>query len=187
MDLLDGVWIKDGYYWRKLNYGKASFGDLIFNTCYKIYREGDRSDWAYNAMCSCYCLIQERKRWPNRMKDETCVNTWLARIIFRAINKLLKRNVLPYRYQGRMVRDIYTAFAPVAIMLDAHELLKDIKVAWYVNTPPFKYWWRYVVTLDDMWLLKYRFWQNFTHPKKDYVIRLNEIREETINLLKGER
>ena len=190
------VWIKDGYFWRDLNYGKASFGDLIFNTCNKIVEENDMSEWAYYAMLDCYDLIQERKRWPDRMSDETCVKTWFARIVNRTYNKLRylvyklsgkyygKRK--PYKYQKRMTRDIYTAFGPVAITNYSHDLLGNITPVWYCYTPYFWAWFNYMKTSDNKYLKRYRFWRKmWFKPKKDYVIRLGEIREKGIELIQN--
>jgi len=66
-----GEWYKDSRFWRKKpdNSWDKSDGksDLIFNTCYKILRDQDKSEWAYNAIEACADLLLKGQRWPDRM------------------------------------------------------------------------------------------------------------------------
>jgi len=170
-------------------------GDYIFNNCDRIVRVNDHSEKAYYMMQDCHDLIQQKKRWPDYMNiHPSVVNTWARRIINQIWNKLRFKYYkltgktigrrLPYRYQGRMVRDIYIAFAPVAIMHYSVDLIENIKPVWYVYTPSFWTYWNYLKTRDVKYLKRYRFWRKmWFKSKKKYVIRLNELREIAIKLI----
>ena len=162
-------------------------GDYIFNNCDRIVRVNDHSEKAYYMMLDCYDLIQQKKRWPDYMNTHpSVVKTWFARIINRTINKIAGKYLLPYRYQGRMVRDIYIAFAPVAIMHYSWDLIGKIKPAWYVYRPSFWAYWNYLKTRNVKYLKRYRFWRKLSpKSKKEFVIRLDELREIAIKAIQN--
>jgi len=158
-----GCWYKDGYFWRKTNAdGSDGKGDLIFNTCKKIYTDQDRSNWAYSSLDACHLLLWDGKRWPNRMnKDapEKDVNSWARRIINRTLNKLFGMS-LPYRFQGRMTRDPFIAWYNLAIYLDESAYVEQLRMPWYIYSP--KTWrWRRRLIKDT---------------RKDFVIELDYLR-----------
>ena len=181
-----GEWYKDGYFWRKKanNSWDVSDGkdDLIFNTCYKILRDKDKSDWAYDAIEDCSNLLLDSKRWPDRMSDDSDCKTWCERIFNRTsrdivkwIERKINRQVKcfdrfrhpKFRYQGRMVRDSFIALYPACLFLGEPGYIEAVPINWYLYSP--KTWrWRRRLIRDN---------------RIDYVIRLGYLRSlsNTIN------
>jgi|GEM_PF-6486593 len=193
-------WYQDGYFWRKPNDdGSNGKGDLIFNTCNKIIEDGDRSLWAFASINICAGSLRRRERWPDGEEWEhyNDVDTWAQRIVNLAWNKfrfwIYKRSGryigkrLPFRYQGRMTRDPFIAWG--AACAQRCYLIKAYRVSppWYIYTPSFWAWWKYIITHDEKYLKRYRFWRQYSRPKKDFVIRLNELREQAIQLIQSQK
>ena len=182
-------WYKDRCFWRKKNDdGSNGKGDLIFNTADEIIKKklrGEEMDeWDHSSLSGQRMLLSLRMRWPNYMNEdapEWDVDAWWKRIINRSINKIFKRKIYPYRFQGRMSRDPYIAWATACILLGEKEMLQKIKLPWYIKTPSFVAWWNYITTEDELFLENYRFWKKMWFTSmKDYVIRLNELKELAI-------
>ena len=157
-------WYKDIYFWRKKSKdGSDGKGDLIFNTCYKIFQDQDKSDWAYCALDACYLLLYDGVRWPNRMNSDDDAESRIERFIHRVINNLLNKQILPFRYQRRMTRDPFIAFYHLAVYLGAFECL-NLKMPWYLYSV--KTWrWHKRLIKDS---------------RKDFVVRLDYIRSSAV-------
>ena len=52
-------------------------GDLISNTCYKIFMENDASDWAKASLWHCKKLLYSGLRWPYYMNSDIDAHSWL--------------------------------------------------------------------------------------------------------------
>jgi len=182
-----------GYFWcTKVPDGSMGMGDLGFNTSEEIIKSGDKSEWAHESLKAQKLLLQQRQRWPDRMNDHpSVVNSWCKRIINRTWNQIRHKirkltgktlgKLLPYRFQGRMSRDPYTSWATACVLLGQKELIQDIRLPWYIYSPAFWSWWKYLKTSNIEYLLRYRFWN--LSSNKDFVIHLKELREIAIQAL----
>lgn len=179
------LWRHWGFFWRHDTEDDSDgMGDLSFNSDDRDIRIENTSSWAYTAIEERMWLLQERKRWPDELnKHPSVVCCWAVRMITRPINKIFGTH-LPYRAQGRMTRDSYTAWATNCIRLGRGTLIYGVTIPWYIRTPSFMAWWNYVRTNEIKYLERYRFWRSiWFKSKKDYVIRLNVIREKGIAYL----
>jgi len=167
-------WFKDGPYWR--HPGSSNAGDLIFNTCDKLIRDGDLSDWAHKAMWACYDLLSVPIRWPGRLNEPDTAPTWIQ---WKWYKWGLGEKVYS-RPQQTMTRDPYIAFYAACIHLDHRELIREIKLPWNAFAPSTYYWRKYLISHNDKYLKCFRFLQRFSSNKKEYVRRLDELREFAI-------
>jgi hypothetical protein len=138
-----GEWYKDGWFWRKKNTDESDGkGDLIFNTCYKILRDRDKSDWAYKAMQACANLLLKGQRWPERMWAPLDAESWIERIIVRSLKHWFGITVKRYefRYQGRMVRDSWIALYTACVFLDRKQFIEAVSMPWYLYSPEVWRW-----------------------------------------------
>ena len=129
-----GEWYKDDFFWRKKSAdGSDGKGDLIFNTCYKIFRDKDKSNWAYCALVDCGTELILRQRWPDRMWDSLDAESWIERIIVRSLKHWFSIIVKRYefRYQGRMTRDPFIAFYLVCVFLDRKQFIEVVDMPCY--------------------------------------------------------
>ena len=184
LDLDDPAWYKDGPFWRRPNHdGSNGKGDLIFNTCAKIVHDQDTSDWAKWALQECYKLLMQRKRWPDYMVHPMDTHSLGHRIINRWRRRLFKNYSLPYRWQGRMSRDPYTAFATACLVVGEEYYLETIKLPWNIYSPAFWNWWKFLLTQERKYEVRMMV---LDHPSKhDYVIKLEELRELAVLLIKS--
>ena len=194
------TWFQEGNFWRGRNSdGSNGMGDLIYNTLVKIIYHQDTSDWAIKALEACHALLKAHKRWPDYMNDHPMVaKTWAARAVNRILNKIKRwgrrKNIAiidkiikewkPFRYQGRMTRDPYTAFYAACIMLDRVDLIKDTKVAFICWRPDMWMWRKYLIKPNSVHLTLYRFLDGTKKPRLNYVMRLNALREYSIRAAK---
>ena len=193
------TWNKDGYFWRKpgpaweeqiYGYPINGKGDLIFNTCAKIIDDGDESDWAEEAMWNCGCLLQARKRWPDRMAHYCDANNWFqwrwSQLKFKLGIKtgwwiwndelgeyeLKMLKTVMYRPQDSMTRDPYIAWMTLC-MIFGDEV--DINIPWYLYRPGIWAWRRYLITGDLKYGKRYVFWDRFDRKvTPGYVSRLDK-------------
>ena len=134
---------KDGYFWRTTghewevrNYGDHVHGkgDLIYNSCAKIVKDKDTSEWAIQSVYECYRLLSEGKRWPDRMSQridaKTQIGHWVSLLLFwfKFTDKV------KYRPQHDMTRDPYIAFFAACVFLNI-SLIPYIKIPWYLYRP----------------------------------------------------
>ena len=187
--------------WEERTYGEAvdGKGDLGFNTCDEIERKKDKSAWAYYALEECQELLQMELRWPNSMNQDIDAKSrfeWRMSNIPFKIKKLWVKflewrfpnydhKIVPmvkYRVQNRLTRDPYVAFYTACMVLDVPELIEDTPPVGYVYRPAFWNWYKYLETRNEKYLKRYRFWSWFSFSKKDYVNRLDELREIAIAL-----
>jgi len=201
-------WYKDGYFWRDPSPGweirmrgcpSDGKGDLIFNTMYKIITDEDRSEWAYKALLYCWILLVAERRWLVRMDQSCDAKTRLhwrwSSVVWRHVvrdkqgylNKFgnfCKRIGLPvlekYRHPRQMTRDPYTAVFACCIFLKREHYISKTTLPLYLYRPNFWAWHKYLKTKKPIYLKIYRFWCKFSSSKKDYVIRLKELREMTL-------
>ena len=192
-------WYKDRCFWRKKNDdGSNGKGDLIFNTADEIIKKklrGEEMDeWDRSSLSGQRMLLSLRMRWPNYMNEdapEWDVDTWARRIINRSRNKIrhwIRKKtgitigkLLQFRFQGRMTRDPYTAWATACILAGEEDLIDTLRLPWYIYSAAFWNWWEYIKTHDEKYLKRYRFWDRPSNI--DFVARLEEIREIAINQL----
>jgi len=193
-------WSQEYYFWiNKSEDGSNGKGDVGFNTSDQIIKRKDKSGWARISLNAQKYLLDVRQRWPeymNKYCPELDVNAWWKRIINRTWNKIRHQirkitgttigKLLPFRFRGRMTRDPYIAWATACVILDRRELIESIKLPWYIKTPSFVAWWNYLKFRDELFLMDYRFWKSmWFKSKKDYVIRLNELKELAIQSLQN--
>ena len=157
----NGVWYHDGPYWRKTSKDKSDGkSDLVFNTCYKILRDKDKSDWAYKAVEACSNLLLDSKRWPDRMNDDSDCKTWCERIFNRTLREIVQwierkinRQVKwfdrfrhpKFRYQGRMVRDSFIALYTTCLFLGEPGYIEAVPMPWYCYSPEVWRWRRRLI------------------------------------------
>jgi len=188
---------QDGYYYRRENKdGSNGMYDLISNTCGKISAvilsgiilTGQEERWNENSVVACYGLLRIPQRWPERMDSHwSTTKTLFERVINRARNKLFGAN-LPFRFKGLMTRDPYTNWALAAMLTGQVSLIKLVKIPWYIRTPSFMAWWKFLQTGKGKYLKAYRFLEfldaglmwRLGIKDKDYVLWLNACREECI-------
>lgn len=143
-----GGWYKDKFFWRKKSSdGSDGKGDLIFNTCYRIRRMKDKSEWAYHALQACSDLLNEGRRWPERMWDTLDAESWIERIIVRSLKHGFNIRVARYefRYVGRMVRDSFTALYNASVLLGVKQYIIRTPMPWYVYSPEVNKWRRRLI------------------------------------------
>lgn len=168
-------WTKEDWYWKR-NTGLME-ADFLPHQGGKIVYHEDTSGWAFNCLIKSYYLMIKHQRWPDFMNDDTVCNTWFARILNRTINKIFNKH-LPFRYQGRMVRDSYTAIYPALILHKLDWMIKVIKPVWYVWSPGFYCWRKYLITKKPVYLKLYRLFN--TPSKHEWIQRLHWLREKAI-------
>lgn len=171
-------WFKDGPFWRHPKSSNA--GDLIFNTCDKILRDGDKSEWAHSALMACFELLKARLRWPDRLDKEHTADTWIQ---WKWYKWGFGKKVYS-RPQHVMTRDPYIAFYAVCVFLGRRDLISQVNVPINCFSPGFYIYRKYLITHNDIYLKCYRFIKLFTFSKKDFVKRLDELREYAIVNLK---
>lgn len=169
-------WRIEDWYWARNTNGIEA--DFLPHQGGKIVYHMDRSEWARTCLLNTIALANDGKRWPDHMNDHpSVVNTWIGRIINRMINKLFDKD-LPFRYQGRMVRDSYTAIYPAMILHGMEWDIQNYKPKWYVFSPTFYFWRQYLITLRPIYLELYR---TFSRPSKhEWRQRLHWLRETAI-------
>ena len=153
-----GTWYKKCGYWFRNNTDgtPGGRGDLIYNTCGKIFYMGDTYEWAEDAIWSCYDLLMDRKRWPDFLGVE--------------------------KGQRRMTRDPYTTFyAAIVCHFPNLEDLIRVKPPWYLITPTFYYWRKYLLTGKA----KYKKWYYRLNipAKRDWCRRLEYYRHIAIQAI----
>ena len=153
-------------------------GDFLPHQGSKIVYHKDKSDWAFTCLIWTCDLMFKHKRWPDIMNEHpSVVDTWIGRIVNRTINKLFNTH-LPYRYQGRMVRDSYTAIYPALILHGLRWMIRDLRPAWYVWTPGFYCWRQYLITKKHVYLKIYNLLN--TPSKREWIQRLHWLRQTAI-------
>lgn len=174
-------WYKDGYFWRKhspdwemkkYGFDVNGKGDLIFNTMNKIIMDKDRSDWAHDAHYMCKLLLMDGKRWPGRMNHKYDAKTMREyRKSKRASNHKL------YRPQHNMTRDPYIAWMRACIDLDQRHMIEDVKIPIKLFMPNVWAWRNYLITCDEKYNRRYKFWELFSINEPDYAQHLTELME----------
>ena len=176
-----GEWYKDGLFWRRKSADHSDGkGDLIFNTCYKIFMEKDKSDWAYNSLEACATLLLDRKRWPDRMSDDTDCKTGIGRFINRTTRDILKVfgiTIHPnFRYQGRMSRDPFKALYTLSIFLGQPGYIKEVPLPMSDYSPPTWRWRRRLIKDKRKFFVKRLGYleacavdMNFVHEDKEWL------------------
>jgi len=190
---LYGDWYRDLYFWRKRSraweYRKYSDfpdgkGDLIFNTCYKIMLDLDKSSWAAESVAACSKLLKEGKRWPNRMNRDFDALTRIGWLVSKTLHKLHLSKHEKFRPQRSRSLDSYIAVYACAIetlsRTSSWVLINQTPIPWYLNTPVVWAWRRYLLTGYKEYKKLFYFFQRFTSKKRDYVKRLNDIMESVI-------
>lgn len=180
-------WCKEDWYWARNNISIEA--DFLPHQGGKIVYHKDTSGWALTCLIRTCDLMFKYKRWPDDMNSHcSVVSTWQGRIVNRAINhftafidRVFKTNIatnLPFRYQGRMVRDSYSAIYPALILHGLRWMILDLKPPWYVWSPGFYCWRKYLITYKPIYLKLYRI---FTTPSKhEWIQRLHWLRETAI-------
>ncbi len=159
-----GFYIEDDPEWAVREYGEDTHGkgDLIFNTCYKILRENDLSEWAHHALENCRQLLIDKKRWPDYMNSDIDCKTWLRMKWSRGCYRLGLVDTVKHRRQRGMTRDPYIAFYAVC-KLHSVAWVDSTPIPWYLYTP-------------EVWRWRRRLIKD---KRKDYVRRLGYIRAYT--------
>lgn len=177
-DFYNTKYVKENWYWTR-NPGRLQ-GDFIYNNCAKIVYDKDTSDWARIIVKRCTMLTYDHKRWPDEYNDELVCHTWITWIVNKAINKLFAAN-LPYKFQERMVRDIYIAVYTANLLHGYPIIVEDLRPVWYVWTPAFHCWRKYLITKKPIYRKLYYL---FSRPsKRDWVQRLEWLQETSIQFV----
>ena len=189
-------WRKPGPEWEKDLYGEAvnGKGDLIFNTCAKIIDDGNRSEWADDAIIECGCLLEEGKRWPTRMNgmndSENRMQWILSKIKYKLKIKsywivpdheegYIAKKILTvlYRPQNDLTRDPFIAFFTAVTLRD--NIISTITIPWYLFNPGVWTWRRYLITGKGLWLY---YFLTLNYPKQDYCQRLRKYMDMAVEL-----
>jgi len=166
-------WFKWNYFWRHPDSSNA--GDLIFNTCDKAIRDDDFTLWAYESLNACQDLLWDGVRWPIILNEPDTAKTWMQ---YRW-SKLLK-NGRYSRPRQILTRDPNTAFYANCVRLGHRAFITETPPAWYNYNASFWSFYKYLITHDAKYLRRYRFLDKFSTSKKEYVIRLRQLREIAI-------
>ena len=140
---IDYFWVDPSQPWDVVWYGMVTDNkfDLIFNTCDKIYRDKDKSEWAYKALEECAALLSYEVRWPYFMNHDKDPKTRIGWRLRRLAHWLyLVGPVHVYGHSKRMSRDPYTAFYTLCEFLDRTHHIKNIKPPRYLYRPGFWIW-----------------------------------------------
>jgi len=142
-------WYRDGVYWRDSPgdwvldyYGSSSEGkgDLISNTMMMIIHLGDQSYDALAALAACKELLLAHKRWEDRMNhrndSRNRVDNWVKKFLWKVKLRLYS----PFRWQHGMTRDPYVFFFAACVMLGHEELIKEVRIPWYIFRPSTMAW-----------------------------------------------
>ena len=178
-----GKWLRHvSYSWHYRIYGfrPNGKGDILYHMGLYALITGD-----VDVIKACINLVNERKRWPDSMNSpfdskSRLVHRWER--IKSWLNKKLRPNHLAYikyRPQCSMTRD------PITMLLCAvywwqYEMIRDIKIPWYLYRPSFNNWVKYLKTHEYKYKKRYEFWQlleirtKVTYPA--YVKTLNGFR-----------
>jgi hypothetical protein len=154
--------------WEIRDYGLAveGKGDLIFNTCDKIIRDADNSDWAYAALDNCAYLLNTRKRWPERMNQSIDAKNRIDCIWSKLMRKLGVNPTHKYRWVTGMTRDPYIAFYACCVFLGNYEYIEGVTMPYY-NYRRTTWRWRKLLIKDN---------------RLDYVKRLSYLRAIAVTL-----
>ncbi len=189
-----GSWYKDSCYWRNksldwevANYGEPvnGKGDLISNTMMRIIEQGDKSSWAYNSLMYCQNLLRNRKRWPDRMNQNIDAKSSIQWRWSKQMQKLEVNKTVKYRPQHHMTRDGFIYTICCAVHLDRIDIIKKVRIPWYLYRPSVFAWRRYLIK-PNKWS---EFWYKLgikIPAKRDYVKRLNEFMFNAYTLRKAE-
>ena len=145
----------NGDIWLMKDIGGRGKGDLLYRMGWYALITGDP-----DVIKACIRLLNERKRWPDFLNEGIDADSWIERII----NRTLKRLGIPpqryeFRFQGRMTRDSYTTVL-AAIYWHQYEMIDQVKIPWYIQTPAFWHWVRYLRTNEAIHKTKFEQWQN---------------------------
>ena len=137
-----GFYIEDDPAWavRERGVDTHGKGDLISNTCRKIFDEGDTSPWAYEALVLCADLLAARKRWPDFMNQSCDAKTWLGAHISHLLYDLGLVKLRKFRNQKGMTRDPYTNFYGMCMLLDRKQFIEAITIPWRLYSPEVFTW-----------------------------------------------
>ena len=183
------TWYTDSFFYRKdspdwelRRYGAniASKGDLLYNTLWKLGKDEDTTLWAEVSINSCEYLLIIRQRWPYHMNQSCDANTRVGRWISEVLYNWQIRNTVKYRPQHDMTRDPYIMY--YALCMHRGRPI-EVKIPWYLFRPSVSAWRKYLITSDEKYLKRYRFWDQFSSVKHDYVQRLWDLREYAIQLM----
>jgi hypothetical protein len=155
--------------------------DVIFNTCDKIVRDKDKSEWAKKAILSCFIPLVTGWRWPIWMIDKhaDAPNHILWRLSKLAYwLKILKWEF--YRPRNSMTRDPYYAFWAAAAMHGDWRKIELTPIPLGHFRPNGYFLWKYLVTGEAKYLRWYRFFNGSGSAKKEFVNRLDELRATAI-------
>ena len=190
---MNEVWWKDGVFYRKLSpyrevqiYGVAvdSKGDLIFNTCKKIINDLDQSEWAFDSVLECSDLLNTCKRWPDRMNQDIDSKTIIEHLTSKILFALYITEHVKFGRQNHMTRDPYIALYCACFMMDNYYLIKRTPPPWYLYTPVFWSWYKFLLTGKAKYRKRFFFFQQFTSHKGGYVEELNKLMESVFQLTK---
>lgn len=184
-------WFKDGNFWThfqpawaikkyRLEEDSIERSDLSFNTCDKIVRDKDKSPWAKKAILASFILVVTGKRWPLRMADPSDAPN---HILWRLSNLAFWLYLIDwvfYRPRNSITRDPhYALWAAAAIHGDWRKIeLTPIPLGHW--RPNGYFCWKYLVTGNNRYLKWYWFFNNLSFSKKEFVNRLNILRNTTI-------
>ena len=160
-------WYVEGDFWRRDDGDGVhderddGTGDFIFNHCSKCVMDEDTSDWAVNSFFGIANLLEERKRWPDRLNVGGEAVTRVAWYVYKYLNI---GGPWKYRSQNDMTRDPHIAFgAFYETLLGANDGIYDeelqdryesIKIPAYLYRPDTWAWRKRLIEDDSKFFVK---------------------------------
>ena len=170
------TWRKEGYFWvdptepwadERYGYKTDNKWDLIHNTCDRIVIENDTSDWAKYSVYSCWFLLVNDRRWPERKdhpKDSKSWLHWRGRQLLRWLY-LIPHS--PYGWVHKMTRDPYIAWAAAASLFPQDHWMQYFPIIPLTSYNPITWAWRRRLIKDN---------------RKEYVKELSYLRAKAVVL-----
>ena len=153
-------------------------GDCLFNSLTRILDQNDHSDWADKCIETCSNLLKERKRWCEELNDSNDAKNRIDEYWSKLMHKWGFRDHHKYRPQKSITRDPWIALYVVAVDRDRRGLLLN-KPPWWLRTPTFAAWRKHLIKPNKWSLFIFRLGMKIP-TKRDYVIRLRELMEQSI-------
>ena len=117
-------------------------GDLVTRMARYAIITGDP-----DVIKACIKLLNERKRWPDAFNGEHDAKNWFDYKWSHLLFKLKINPLKKYRSQRSVTRDPYIMLT-CAIYLHQYEMIRDLKIPWWLQRFDLWHWKKYLETSD---------------------------------------
>lgn len=159
------------YYWSITSSGKWLLhntygdgrGDLIWRMAIYALITGDA-----DVIKACIKLLNERKRWPDGLKEDSDSKNYFDYYWHKLLHKLGFTDSHKYRHQKSITRDPYIMLT-CAIFWYQYEMIRDLKIPFWINRPGLYFWKKYLETSNPMHKRMYEFFNMLYFKKPAFV------------------